>query len=43
MTWLGIFNDRELNMLMSGAQKSMDVKDLIKHCQYKNGFSGSTK
>ena len=43
MAWLGIFNDRELNMLMSGAKKSMDVKDLIKHSTYKNGFSSSTK
>jgi len=32
MAWLGIFNDRELNMLLSGASKSMDVKDLVKHC-----------
>ena len=43
MNWLGIFNDRELNMLLSGAQKSMDVKDLVKHSQYKNGFSSSSK
>ena len=43
MSWLGIFNDRELNMLLSGAQKSMDCKELIRHCQYKNGWSGSTK
>ena len=43
LAWLSIFNDRELNMLLSGAQNSMDVKDLMKHCEYKNGFSSSTK
>ena len=43
MNWLGIFNDRELNMLMSGGSKEMDVKDLVKHSKYLNGFSSSTK
>lgn len=43
LNWLGIFNDRELNMLMSGASKSFDVRDLIKHTAYMNGFSGGTK
>ena len=43
MSWLGIFNDRELNMLMSGAAKGIDIKDLMKHSLYKNGFSSSTK
>lgn len=43
MAWLGIFNDRELNMLLSGAQKSIDVKDLMKHSLFKNGYSSSTK
>ena len=43
LNWLGIFNDRELNMLMSGASKSFDVKDLAKHTIYKNGYSSSSK
>ncbi len=43
MSWLAIFNDRELNMLMSGASKSFDAKDLASHSTYKNGFSSSTK
>ena len=43
LNWLGIFNDRELNMLMSGAQKSMDIEDLMKHTLYKNGYSSSSK
>lgn len=43
MAWLGIFNDRELNMLLSGASKSMDIKDLITHCKYGNGLSSSSK
>ena len=43
LNWLAIFNDRELNMLMSGASKSFDVKDLVKHSTYKNGWSSSTK
>ena len=43
IAWLGIFNDRELNMLMSGASKSLDVKDLMKNSTYKNGFSSSSK
>jgi len=30
-------------MLMSGASKSFDTKDLVKHSVYKNGWSSSTK
>ena len=30
-------------MLMSGANESMDVKDLMRHIVYRNGYSASTK
>jgi len=40
---LSLFNDRELQMLMSGASKSMDVKDFMKHIIYRNGYTPSTK
>lgn len=43
LKWLGNFNERELQMLMSGARKSIDVADLKKHTQYIGGYTSSSR
>lgn len=40
--WLQIFNEREMQMLISGAQQGLNVKDLMKHTKYIGGFSASS-
>jgi len=42
MKWLSIFSESELQMLMSGAAKHMDVKDLMNSTKYMGGFSKSS-
>lgn len=42
LKWLGNFNERELQMLMSGAKKMIDVADLKKHTIYMGGYSISS-
>eukprot|EP00349_Pseudokeronopsis_sp_Brazil_P010163 CAMPEP_0202980266 /NCGR_PEP_ID=MMETSP1396-20130829/86219_1 /ASSEMBLY_ACC=CAM_ASM_000872 /TAXON_ID= /ORGANISM="Pseudokeronopsis sp., Strain Brazil" /LENGTH=110 /DNA_ID=CAMNT_0049720123 /DNA_START=767 /DNA_END=1096 /DNA_ORIENTATION=- len=39
LEWLRIFNEREMQMLISGKQQSIDVKDLQKYTKYMGGYS----
>lgn len=39
LAWLQIFNERELQMLVSGAQSKINVKELMKYTKYMGGFS----
>ena len=41
LQWLSIFNEREMQMLISGSQISINVKDLMKFTKYMGGYSAS--
>eukprot|EP00210_Caulerpa_lentillifera_P006840 g6539.t1 len=42
ISWLRIFNPKELNALLSGGEsQDFDLEDLRKHTVYKNGYSDS--
>mmetsp|Transcript_50018 Transcript_50018/g.57417 ORF Transcript_50018/g.57417 Transcript_50018/m.57417 type:complete len:534 (+) Transcript_50018:1-1602(+) len=42
-TWLEMFNERELQMLISGANLTINVQDLYDHTEYSGGYSKSSK
>lgn len=42
LQWLAIFNEREMQMLISGAQQRLNVADLKKHTKYIGGYSSSS-
>lgn len=39
LNWLHIFEESQVQMLISGRHTSIDVKDLMKHTVYIGGFS----
>ena len=41
--WLAMFNEAELQVLISGAPTAIDVEDLKKWCKYQGGFTGLDK
>ena len=41
LQWLQIFNEREMQMLISGAQQKLNVTELKKYTKYMGGFSSS--
>ena len=42
LQWLQIFNEREMQMLISGAQQKINVGELKKYTKYLGGFSSSS-
>jgi ubiquitin-protein ligase E3 C len=36
--WVAMFNEEELQMLISGAGKGVNTADLRAHCQYAGGY-----
>eukprot|EP00940_MAST-03C_sp_MAST-3C-sp2_P002042 g2042.t1 len=40
LEWLAMFNESELQLLISGEDKPLDVNDLRAHTLYKNGYVG---
>ena len=42
MKWLSMFSEPELQLLISGEDKPLDVNELRKHCQLKGFYSTSS-
>ncbi|KAL4436604.1 hypothetical protein ABPG75_003743 [Micractinium tetrahymenae] len=36
--WVRMFNEEELQMLISGGQQGLDIADMRAHCQYSGGY-----
>ncbi|CAM6107607.1 unnamed protein product [Calypogeia fissa] len=41
--WLGLFNAKEFNQLLSGGEHDFDVEDLRAHTRYTGGFTDSSR
>ncbi|KAG6544429.1 hypothetical protein Mapa_014067 [Marchantia paleacea] len=42
-SWLGLFNAKEFNQLLSGGEHDFDVEDLRAHTRYTGGFTDSSR
>jgi ubiquitin-protein ligase E3 B len=42
-SWLGLFNAKEFNQLLSGGEHDFDVEDLRANTRYTGGFTDSSR